>query len=227
MLSPHQGRCWMGEGNSEKIFTKAKRSPRQNLTHFFFLVLTMKAFWHFLNLNIVKIDVKLCCINFRDKSQLGRKALVQKRGRVSDGGDWLIFCKMGGPPQPTPSPPTERKKKKKPAHDTYLCTHMMMHIVNLHKNAPHSPLQPPLLPVTHTPVFPLGILSLGQFCKISQNCESSCTKMIASRLKMGSINKKKHLFLHIFTISVEPIFQVAGPISRHTTLKRTLTHTLT
>ena len=55
-------------------------------------------------------------------------------------------------------------------------------------------------------VFPLSFLSLGQFYKISQNWGSSChgackrqalcscTKMIASGLKIGSINKKDHLF---------------------------------
>ena len=46
--------------------------------------------------------------------------------------------------------------------------------------------------------------------------------MIASRLKIDSINKKKPLFLHIFTESVVPIFQGGGPILRHIDLQGTL-----
>ena len=36
----------------------------------------------------------------------GGQALVQKRGQVSDGGDWQNFCRMGDPPVP---PPQEKK----------------------------------------------------------------------------------------------------------------------
>ena len=43
--------------------------------------------------------------NFRGRTSAGGgQALVQKRGQVSDGGDWQNFRRMGG----TPSPP--RKK---------------------------------------------------------------------------------------------------------------------
>ena len=71
-------------------------------------------------------------------------------------------------------------------------------------------------------VWPIRFLNLGQFYKISQNWSSSCTKMIASGLKIGSINKKKTPFSHIFSKPVKPVFQSAGPISWHTTLAETL-----
>ena len=41
---------------------------------------------------------------------MGGQALVQKWGRVSDGGGWLILYQMGGILRP---PPPQAKKKKK------------------------------------------------------------------------------------------------------------------
>ena len=41
--------------------------------------------------------------NFRGRTSAGGgQALVQKRGQVSDGGDWQNFRWMGGPPSPPP-----------------------------------------------------------------------------------------------------------------------------
>ena len=36
------------------------------------------------------------------------KALVQKRGQVSDGGDWQNFCQMGDPQSPQEKNPVEQ-----------------------------------------------------------------------------------------------------------------------
>ena len=61
-----------------------------------------------LSLKVVKFHTKMYLnfSNFRGQTSAGGgQALVQKRGQVSDGGDWQNFRRMGGPPQ---SPP--RKK---------------------------------------------------------------------------------------------------------------------
>ena len=51
-------------------------------------------------------------------------------------------------------------------------------------------------------VFSLRFLSLGHFYKILQNWESSCTKMIASRLKNGSSIFKKSIFFDTFSYTL-------------------------
>ena len=57
----------------------------------------------------VKFDTKMYLnfSNFRGRTSaggvgwgVGRQALVQKRGQVSDGGDWQNFRRMGRPPVP-------------------------------------------------------------------------------------------------------------------------------
>ena len=56
-----------------------------------------------MSLKVVKFDTKmyLNLSNFRGRTSAGGgQALVQKRGQVSDGGDWQNFCRMGDPPVP-------------------------------------------------------------------------------------------------------------------------------
>ena len=53
-----------------------------------------------MSFKVVKFDTKMY-LNF---SNFRGQALVQKRGQVSDGGDWQNFRRMGGPP----SPPQEK-----------------------------------------------------------------------------------------------------------------------
>ena len=58
-----------------------------------------------MSLTVVKFDTKMYLnfSNFRGRTLAGGgQALVQKRGQVSDGGDWQNFCRMGGPPQSPP-----------------------------------------------------------------------------------------------------------------------------
>ena len=61
-----------------------------------------------MSLKLVKFDTKMYLnfSNFQGQTSAGGgQALVQKRGQVSDGGDWQNFCRMGGPP---PVPPQEK-----------------------------------------------------------------------------------------------------------------------
>ena len=69
-------------------------------------------------------------------------------------------------------------------------------------------------------MFPLRIISLGQFVKIYY-FRGSLSQNFQFLLKIGWFTKKKHLFLHIVTKSVEPIFQGLEPIVRHRALKGT------
>ena len=56
-----------------------------------------------MSLKVVKFDRKMYLNFFRFSGTnlgWGGQALVQKRGQVSDGGDWQNFRQMGGPPSP-------------------------------------------------------------------------------------------------------------------------------
>ena len=56
-----------------------------------------------MSLKVVKFDTKMYLnfSNFRGRTSAGGgQALVQKRGQVSDGGDWQNFRRMGDPPVP-------------------------------------------------------------------------------------------------------------------------------
>ena len=113
-VGPRRGRSRMGGGGTcEKNLTEAKTAHlMQNKAIFCYSKHEIQLFKVLLSWKVVKFDTKMYSnfSNFRGwTSAGGGQALVQKRGQVSDGGDWQNFRRMGGTP---PVPPQE----KNPAH---------------------------------------------------------------------------------------------------------------
>ena len=91
----------VGGGTCKKNPTEAETAHlMQNEAIFCYLKHEIQLFKVLLSLKVVKFDTKMYFnfSNFRGQTSAGwgGQALVQKRGQVSDGGDWQNFCQMGG-----------------------------------------------------------------------------------------------------------------------------------
>ena len=102
-IGPRRGQSRMG-GTCEKNMTEAKTSHlMQNYAIFCYLKHEIQLSKVLLSLKVVKFDTKMYLnfSNFRGRALAGGgQSLVQKRGQVSDGGDWQNFHWMGDPQSP-------------------------------------------------------------------------------------------------------------------------------
>ena len=91
-------------GLAKKNPTEAKTAQfNAKLGLFCYFKHEIQLFKVLLSLKVVKFDTKMYSnfSNFQGWTSAGEEqALVQKRGQVSDGGDWQNFRQMGGPPVP-------------------------------------------------------------------------------------------------------------------------------